>query len=191
MPIPQFTALGAVQKRVPEVDKTTKGLHDLSNEAVHLAEQVYNLLTKPDENLSHLAISKVIIEKRDKLADFVFLARKKAHEIAEEQKQKLISAGADKVGLKQDEYAAETRAIFRSYPVPQQIAFLNQALEKQNGSALAAILMAPAMLSGLPEDRHEHYRDTYLGKLGGKGRLDHIDDTLAVVLQIFDIALTV
>lgn len=65
-----------------------------------------------------------------------------------------------KVNLKADDkYAAEIRAVFRSKPYTEQLEMLQTLCKENNGPALAAIVCAPAVLTGINKDLQTQFRD--------------------------------
>jgi hypothetical protein len=65
---------------------------------------------------------------------------------------------SEKVTLKPNEYAAETRAVLRSMPKADRLSALAQLAAKNNGAELAAVINAPALLSGVTEEDQQTFR---------------------------------
>jgi len=69
-----------------------------------------------------------------------------------------------KVTLVPDAYAAEIRQVFRSLKQVEQIKLLGQLAEGNKGSQLAAIVKAPAILSGIDPDLQSTFADLIVHK---------------------------
>lgn len=70
-----------------------------------------------------------------------------------------------RVNLKPDEYAAETRAQFRSLPDQgAKIDFLNELVAENSGPALAALIKAPKALTGIPREMASKYIEVVYSK---------------------------
>ena len=80
----------------------------------------------------------------------------------------------DKTDMAGELRRQEMRAYVRSLPLEDRM----NAVEKLDDTAILAILDAPAMLSGLPEDRHAHIKNAYLEHQFGKQlrELESVDE---------------
>jgi hypothetical protein len=65
----------------------------------------------------------------------------------------------DKTGLKVDAYEQEVRAAILAMSLEGKLAYLNDSAKEGRGAELAAVLDAPALLTGIPVDQKQRVRD--------------------------------
>ena len=73
----------------------------------------------------------------------------------------------DKINLKPDGFAAEIRTAFRSLDAKGKAALLDRLIEENRGPEMAAILKAPAMLSGISDEQRAVYEQAITSKHAG------------------------
>ena len=104
---------------------------------------------------------------------------RRSREAAAEKRSSFTLPPIDKTDMIGEIRRQEMRAYVRSLPFDDRI----HAVEKLDDTAVLAILDAPAMLSGLPEDRHAHIKNAYLERQFGKQlrELESVDEDNAAL----------
>jgi hypothetical protein len=69
-----------------------------------------------------------------------------------------------KVKLQPDSYASEVRAVYRGLSRTEQIKMLNELVEQNRGPELAALIKAPASLTGMSEKLRQRYESAFLAR---------------------------
>jgi len=87
-------------------------------------------------------------------------AEAKAHEIYSEASTSLTDQMNRAAGLIPSKYEAEIRQAVRGMSSEQRTDFMNQALKEGNSEVMAAVIDAPAVLSGINPELQGRYRES-------------------------------
>lgn len=71
---------------------------------------------------------------------------------------------AQRAGIKQNEYAAEIRNVFRGLDAKKRTDFLGEIVENLDGAAFAAIFNAPEVLTGITKDMRINFTNSFHAK---------------------------
>lgn len=101
-----------------------------------------------------------------------------ANAAATEGVQRLDAAINQKAALKPTDYDSEIRALYRGQPTSEIIKAAHEALKTDDRATLAALLLAPSKLTGLPEEIRSRFTENFKTK--------HAPDEYAEVTALLD-----
>lgn len=127
-------------------------------------ETIETLNNTPSPTEAAGAHQKRIMAAAAKLAEKVTTIRERLHEITRDGLAEIDARIAQKVRLVPNEYAAEIRAQFRNMDSKAQFHLLRDLAENNRGPELAAIVKAPAILTGLSEEVARNYTQVIVAK---------------------------
>jgi len=116
----------------------------------------------PSEMKSQIANAMDVTAAADRLRSAIASAKKNCDSIIEKYRADEASAQTQAARLIPNEFAAETRSVFRSLSADEKNRLLGDLIAAQDGPTLAALLDAPPMLSGLSSEQSAQYRQSYL-----------------------------
>lgn len=68
----------------------------------------------------------------------------------------------DRLGIKENNYASEIRAMYRSLDNTERLKFIQDAVDNRDGATFAAVMLAPSPLTGIPRDMNQKLTDNFL-----------------------------
>jgi len=190
-PNPVKSAMSSLIVRLPERDKLTEKLYSNIETVTEPLEALWNYKFNPHEDLSNIAVSKRIMALREALRIIVKQGRINIDAWLEESKLAIRAPAVELGDFKPDEFAAETRGIFRGLEYGKKLQWLNTRIERKEGSALAAVLLAPETVTGLSQDVVHEYTSMYLDKFSRQGLIKHLTEGAGLANLILAQALTV
>ncbi|MDI1276710.1 hypothetical protein [Methylobacter sp.] len=155
--------------------------HGLKNELSKLSE----LINSPDEMLSDLGNSlrieaqrKIVKLRHDQLGDA-------SKNFVEASRADLTKKRFDAANLKQNEYAAELRAVFREIKPADRPLFMQNLIESRDSASVAALTESPSSLTGLSSDLQNQYRQSYLDRFttNNTSELDNLQEVSSTILD--------
>jgi hypothetical protein len=95
-----------------------------------------------------------------------------------------------KINLTPDAFAQEIRAAFRNMDGKAKANLINQLVEENRGPELAAIVKAPAILTGISEEQRAVYEKMIISRHAGDelDEIAHIEEVFSAVLTATDTA---
>jgi hypothetical protein len=153
-----------------------------------VVEHIHSLQTAPNENLSKLAVDREIISTRLGLAQLIPQIKSQIDGLIADERAELDATNVEAAGLQVDDFASETRQVFRAMSQSEKLNFLADCLKNNDGSTMAAILQAPLHLSGLTKEMHSDYRTAFLAKTAPAGKRQFLDTVSETVNVIFNTA---
>ena len=162
--VQNLTVLRALSARFPAdtsiSDKVKASLARIEKEASNLLE----IMTKPDPEKSAMAIDRIINDEKGRLRDLIAKSRNEVNPLIAGWRASADAERVKKANLVPDAFAGEIRAVFRGMAWPAQLQFMATATDRLDGAAVAAVLNAPLVLSGLTQDQAEQFREAYLNR---------------------------
>lgn len=159
-----LTVLRALSARFPAdtsiSDKVKAVLTRIEKEASNLLE----IMTQPDPEKSAMAIDRIINDEKGRLRDLIAKSRNDVNPLIAGWRAGADAERVKKANLVPDAFAGEIRAVFRGMAWPAQLQFMSTATDRLDGAAVAAVLNAPLVLSGLTQDQAEQFREAYLNR---------------------------
>lgn len=164
MHIQSLTVLRALSARFPAdtsiSDKVKAALTRIEKEASGLLE----IMQKPDPEKSSMAIDRIINDEKGRLRDLIAKSRNEVNPLIAGWRAEQDAARVRKANLKPNEYASETRLVFRGLEYAQKLQFMQNIANENDGAMAASLLDAPAALTGLSRDQAEQFRESFLDK---------------------------
>jgi hypothetical protein len=156
-----------------------------------VVEHIHGLQTNPSELLSRLAVDREIISTRLALGRLIPEIKAQIDALIAEERSELDATNVEAAGLKTDDFAAETRQVFRALTQSEKLSFLADALKDNDGATMGAILQAPLHLSGLTAEMRADYHSAFLAKTAPVGKQKFLDSVAQTTDVIFKTAITV
>lgn len=189
----QLLALRAIAARVPgggDADSPTAAkvraiLTRLEKEVSGLLD----LMEHPDPMKSSVAIDLLINQEKARLRDLSTRSRSELDALVSGFRASQEAARRAKANLVPDQYAAETRAVFRALDTEQKNTFLAMSLKAKDSATVAALLSVPPVLSGLTAQQSTEYREAFLDTVAGPssaGIADEMQSAVDTSLQIVE-----
>ena len=102
-------------------------------------------------------------------------AARAAHDARRLEKAKLVPGP----------YAAEIRSVVRNLELPAKLLYLANAIKEKDSAAVAALVDAPPILSGLSAQQLADFREDFIDSMapGGTGEADEMQSICDAVLQ--------
>lgn len=157
----QLLAIRAIIARVPETSiqgQITASLIHIDKEA----SAAMAIFKNPDPDRSASFIDKAIGDQLARVRDLVAKARPALLTAIANWRNSQEAARVKKAALVPDAFSAEVRSVFRQMAYPAQMAFIAEAVKKDDGASVAAITEAPPILSGLTREQTDIFRGMYL-----------------------------
>ena len=145
------------------------------------ASAIYELATKPDPLRSAAATAMVINNEKSKLRALLDSSRATLAGIVADFRAADAIARVKKAHLQMDDYATETRAIWRSFDRINQATYMHAAINAGDSATVAAIVLAPTAVTGLTQAEADEYKEALLDKLAASDCGDVADELQAVV----------
>lgn len=162
--VQNLTVLRALIGRFPSdtsiTDKVRATLTRVEKEASNLLE----IMTHPDPEKSSLAIERAIGDEKGRLRDLIAKSRNEVNPLIANWRASADAERVKKANLIPNEFAGEIRSVFRAMAWPAQLQFMATATDRLDGAAVAAVLNAPPVLSGLTPEQVEQFREAYLNR---------------------------
>jgi len=128
------------------------------------ASGLIEIMTHPDPEKSSLAIDRIVNDEKGRLRDLIAKSRNEVNPLIANWRASADAERVKKANLIVDEFAGEIRSVFRAMAWPAQLSFMTTATGRLDGAAVAAVLNAPPVLSGLTPDQVEQFREAYLDR---------------------------
>jgi hypothetical protein len=176
---------GRLPTNAPEHEKIKSVLNRLQVEAQNIAK----IIAEPDPMKSAAAITLVLNAEKARLRELAAKSRADIASVLTVNAANVLATQTKNSKLIADEYAAEIRQVFRGLDNGEKAAFIEYAATTNDGPTLAAILLPPAVLTGMTPELQADYKQYYFDKASplARGQQAAFDETQAVcsgVLQI-------
>lgn len=185
----QLHSIRALIERVPGDSpasaKVTAILTTLEKEAIGIA----NLAKTEDPMASAAANTMIMNQQKDRLRDLAAKARGELSVIILAAKSSFDAARVQKGRLEPDAFAAEIRSVFRGLSSTEKAQFILSATKALDGHAIAAIVTAPAVLTGLTAEQIAGYREHFLDAISPGSKAER--DTAAELQNVCEITMGV
>lgn len=112
--------------------------------------------------------------------------RDRLHEIVQAGMRDIEARSRAKTGLKANEYAGEIRAVIRNMPTDTKLALFNELAEEGRGAELAAVIDAPALLTGVTVEMQQRAKEV-LETVHAKAETDERDKLSQVFAEAYDV----
>lgn len=157
---PQLAALKALVERIPGDGPTSQKVKNALERIARETETVANF--KPDPMKSDLANTMLQNQEKSHLRDLVEKTRGELGALTAAFESEQAASRAAKAQLVKGEFDVETRSLLRSLAPEQRMETINTAFKTGDTKTLAAVLTAPANLSGLTAGQHSHFTQSWL-----------------------------
>jgi hypothetical protein len=179
--------VGRLPANAPEHEKIKSVLNRLHTEAQNIAK----IVAEPDPMKSAAAITLVLNAEKARLRELAAKSRADIASVLTVNAANVQATQTKNSKLIPNEYASEIRSVFRALDNGEKAVFIEYAATTNDGPTLAAILQAPAVLTGLSPQLQADYKQYYfdLASPLAKGQQAAFDETQAVcsgVLQLCD-----
>jgi hypothetical protein len=156
----------------------------LEKEATGLSELVAN----PDPMKSQVANELLVNAEKARLRDLVAEARQKANQLLGDLQNNREAERLQKAKLVPDEFAAEVRSVFRDLNQTEKMRFMSEAIKSGDFAAIAALVTAPPILSGLTAEQSTNFRDSFLERMAPRTAtvLDDVTDICETSFSTLD-----
>lgn len=184
----QINALRAIIARLNTDSKRGQGIKTILDMIAHEASGLQTLVDNPDMMKSGVAQAMLINQEKARLRDVTNLVRDKLKGLVSEYAAEQDAARVSRANLVPTEHAAEIRSVFRGLDAAAKSQFLSDAIRNRDASTVA-IVEAPAVLSGISDDRVSQYREMYLdsyARIAPKDAVDEMQSVIDVSLEIAD-----
>lgn len=165
----QTQALDAIAERVTRDKPTHKNVAFVQMQGLVVSlrnsvEAIGKLHANPNPIETREAHIKRVAVAARQLSNKVKEMQERINHITQTGMKDVQERISKKVNLVPDGYAAEIRQAFRGMKHTQQIKLLNQLAEENQGAELAAIVKAPAILTGINPELQNQYSDFIVSK---------------------------
>jgi len=179
----------AIIARLNTDSKRGQGIKTILDMIAHEASGLQSLVDNPDMMKSGVAQAMLINQEKARLRDVTNLVRDKLKELVSEYAAEQDAARVSRANLVMTEHAAEIRNVFRALDAAAKSQFLSDAIRTRDAATVAAIVEAPAVLSGISEERVSQYREIYLdsyARIAPQHAVDEMQSVIDVSLEIAD-----
>ena len=186
----QLDALRALLEKIEGNDSKTEKMRSIIGRIEKEATGLFELVSKPDPMKSAVAIDLLINQEKAKLRDVVAQSRVQLTNIVADSRHGREFERMQKADLRPDDFASEIRTAFRSLDATSKLQFMTDAIKARDRATVAAIVMAPPLLSGLPAEQIANYRESYLDAIGPnqKNEADEMQDLVDAVCNTAEAA---
>jgi hypothetical protein len=157
---PQLAALKSLTERIPGDGPTSQKVKNALERIARETELVANF--KADPMKSDLANTMLQNQERAHLRDAIEKVRSELGALTAAFESEQAASRAAKAQLVKGEFDVETRSLLRSLTPEQRMETINTAFKTGDTKTLAAVLTAPANLSGLTAGQHSHFTQSWL-----------------------------
>lgn len=103
----------------------------------------------------------------------------------------LTTAIHERAGVQENKYASEIRAAYRALPFDERMPFIQKMIEQVDGASFAAIMQAPALLTGIDPEMNRQLTEAFYLKAAPdlyqeKQDLNEAMDCVAASLKIVE-----
>lgn len=158
-------ALAQIADRLAAMDKNeaSRRLHAELNRLRQGVEALEGVRTSRNPIETEAAHTKRVATLARRLDKDAVAAMNRAGQIIREGVNALQRRIDERVNLKPDAFAREIRARFCTMSRKDQVKLLGDLVKENRGPELAAIVKAPAILTGLSDSEHARYEQAILG----------------------------
>jgi hypothetical protein len=185
----QTNAMKAIIARLNTDSKRGQGIKTILDMIAHEAIGLQTLSDNPDMMKSGVAQAMLINQEKARLRDVTNLAREKLKELVSEYASEQDAARVSRANLVPTEHAAEIRSVFRALDAAAKSQFLSDAIRTRDAATVAAIVAAPAVLTGISAERVSQYREMYLdsyARIAPQHAVKEMQSVIDVTLGIAD-----
>lgn len=187
----QLRSIRALIQRIPsDAPASAKAmtiLTKLEKEVIGIT----SLASKPDSMKSDAANTMILNAEKARLRELAASSRSELAAAISSARATVDTSRGEAGNLTQGEYAAEIRSVFRGLSAAEKAQFIVDATKARDGQSIAAIVEAPAVLTGLTTEQVAGYREHYLDSVAPSSRHERNanDDLQAVcdtAMDVFD-----
>jgi len=128
------------------------------------AEALYNLRVTRDPTQTPDAHTKRVGLAAERFNKDITATFNHINKVIGDWERDIAARIAAKTNLVPDAYAAEIRAVYRSKSPTEQMELINEFVAQNRAAELAAVIKAPASLTGMSDEHRARYEAAYVAK---------------------------